>query len=131
MKGGVNGNVKAMLVFERNAGDQDNFLPELMLLPTDDPRILEHNAEEGPEPAEVEITVAYDWKARKYLIYFTPAEDPDSGDYRLFLPGREAALDKAVGLRIVPDAKGPVNGCSFRLRYDRKGNEMVFERAHQ
>jgi hypothetical protein len=128
LKGGANGNVEAMLVFDVDASDQDKFLPELVPLPMDDPRIPQQNTDEGPEPAELEITVAFDWKARKYLIYFTPAEDPDSGDYRLVLPGCEPMpLDGENGVQTIPDAKGPVSGSSFCLRYIRAGSVMVFD----
>jgi hypothetical protein len=128
LKGGADGNVEAMLVFEVDARNRDRFLPELVSLPVDDHRIPEKNADEGPEPADLEITVAFDWKARDYLIYFTPAEDPDTRDYRLVLPGCEPILlDGTSGLRTIPDAKGPVSGSSFSLRYLRAGTAMVFD----
>lgn len=128
LQGGAQGNVEAMLVFEAEASARDSFLPELKTLSEDDPRIPDHNADEGPEPAELTITVAFDWQAREYFVFFSPAEDSTSGDYRLILPGREPlSLEQKEGLQTISDAKGPVNGSAFCLRYNQAGTTMAFE----
>jgi hypothetical protein len=55
-----------VLVVEADARERDKFLPDLVPHPSDDPRIPEQNADEGPKPAALEITIAYDGKPREY-----------------------------------------------------------------
>ncbi len=106
---GAGGNVEAALIFE----DVPAWFPDGPLA-SDQRFASEQEAEEGtPDPAPVQIVVAYDWRANTWRWWLEVG--PDERDYRLQLPALDP-LPTASGTHSL-NGSPPPRGSTFTLHY--------------
>lgn len=105
---GASGNVEAALVFE----DEPDWFPDGPL--TDEGFATEHEAEEGaPDPAPIQIVVAYDWRPGRWRWWLEAGTN--ERDFRLQLPGHDA-IQTTPGTHAL-EATPPPRGSTFTIHY--------------
>jgi hypothetical protein len=111
LKGGVEGNVEAMIVFDNK---DDSWLPKSVGDVAYDDFCVEVEVEEGvPEPVPVAIVVVWDWMEQSWRWWLNPSQGQSK--FELHLPGMGPFAIKAPGGK--KRGPQPSRGAKYTVSY--------------